>query len=265
MSGILSGAFAPAFVPPPQAAPRQSPDGVLSDREAVLREMQLPNVSGAGSIQEIPVYSTVRRWRGCDVYVDASQVSLAAGQFISVGIYAVARGVRQLVASGRSRGSSGRLASVRRAIAERFDVTVAFNGVTTGSDRVQVAVVAADEALPDPDPLEGRISLTNDGLLESAAASLTVQTPIPFELVALNAAANVGANLFLNVHGVTAPAGLAPVFSFGNIQALGDTLHVDSPILRAQRFSPITVAVSSSAAATVLAAAGAVVFNGWVR
>lgn len=111
---------------------------------------------------ELTLFTTSRRWRACDVYID--QPNTAPSSCFTVRVYAILPGgQRTLIASGR-------LATVgiplgpewivaARAVAARFEVTLTYaSGVGGGvsGERVGITVIASDQAVEAP-PLLGAI------------------------------------------------------------------------------------------------------------
>lgn len=257
-----------AYDPPKSAAtiaaPAPSPTGLLGDREAVLRSVVVP--PPAVLTASLPVYTTTRRWRGIDVYANLSGVTLSGNNIVSIGVFAIVGGVRQLVGTGRTRGASGRLVSVRHALAERFDVQLSVDDAASVQGQViQIGVMAADEALPNVDDTDGRIPALATGNLSVTANAIGLPTtPVfPYEIVSVNGISSV-AGRYLHVRDLDAAAANQLVMAFG-LPVLGESVFVDSNGLRSRRFSNPQLAVSTSPTTTVLAAPGDVALGMWVR
>lgn len=154
----------PASPPlPPMPPPEQ---GVAETYEASTVPVAFKATRGnaARVSQELVVYKTRRRWRACDVYVDASQLPLKTGALIRVIVYAVsAAGARTIVASGGVEQDGGNGAvqffpawvAAARAQAEFFEVTATYVDFADAPGTVlegtfNVTVVASDIADPPP-------------------------------------------------------------------------------------------------------------------
>lgn len=254
---------APA-APPPGALARK----VTADHESCLVDVPCPNSA------RVPVYTTTKRWKAIDVYLAQPTFALGAGATIRVHVYAVTEGVRTLVGTGCYRDvptvtddPSQWLVAVRQA-ADRYDVELSYNDLPTDGARIQLAVVASDEAQDSPLVLGAMAVGSTTNLISSVNATAILAPFDPLELVGLTAAATV-AQRYLHVHDRGSTAGVggtAPRLVFG-FPAVGDSIQAElTAAMRAKRFANgVCLAVSSTAGVTTLAAAGDVVYQGWVR
>ncbi len=264
--------YEPEYTPPVAPAPNV-PDGEIGvDSESTLVSVNLPDSS------TVPVYATQRRWRALDVYVDTVAATIGAIATLSVGVFAIVRGMRVLVASGRTRAGAGstnqrpmRICSVRSAVAERFEVVLEYDDIpASSSEEVSFAVIATDEALPDDDSSDGVVPLSviSNNLQTLATQSLSAQSSFRYQLVGLSATALV-ASRWLHVHDKLSgsPAGLAPVYSFG-LPSVGSTVFgTERTLFTCRRLfkAGVMIAVSSTGDVTTLGANGDVAFMGLVR
>ncbi len=172
---------------------------------------------------DLTVYTTSKRWRAIDVYVNQISPQPALSAF-SVFVYAILPGgMRTLVASGRLGHFSGAptatpllplwIASAR-AVASRYEVVLRYSSASGGGvngEQIGITVIAADEAVEAP-PFLGAIPLS---VVHTTALS-TTDLSLP-ELLAVSGSKGeaVASPRFIHVlEGSAAAAGRAPVFSF---------------------------------------------------
>lgn len=123
---------------------------------------------GVPRLVESSVYTTARRWRAIDVYASFGE-GRQPGAVLTVRVYAVMKGARVLVASGRIGPEStvdpitllvetkSRWVAGARASASFYEVTL-YGGPAasiTLTDQVQVSIVATDQAVELPNGLGG--------------------------------------------------------------------------------------------------------------
>lgn len=261
--------------PPPGGKPAPSP-AFAHDLESASAQAIVP-IS-----QEIPIYSTRRRWMACDVSVSLPQFLLAIGahpDFIQLNIYAVVQGIRSIVASGcvSNPTSSGvvRLAAAARAQAERWDVTLSHGAEPVSVGRAPspliVGVIGTDFATDVP-PTLGSIAATHAGLgaiippAVTTADFIILAPPGPgLQLTGLAASGDPADTKYLQVFdsAIAPVGGDVPVLSF----AVGETdneLSIESQFLQQWRFRRGISVAASSTAATYTATTG-LTFQAWFR
>lgn len=263
----------PEFLPtsPAPAAPLPSALArkVDADHESCLVDVPCPNST------RVPVYTTSKRWKAIDVYLAQPTFALGAGAVLRVHVYAVTEGVRTLVGTGCYRDvpivpsdPSQWLVAVRQA-ADRYDVELSYNDLPgSETDRVQLAVVASDEAQDSPLVLGAMAVGPTTNLISNVNAFAVLAPSDPLELVGLTAAAIVPQR-YLHVHDLgstAAVAGAAPRMVIG-FPSVGSSVDVEpSALMRAKRFSNgVCLAISTTPGETTLAGVGDVAFQGWVR
>lgn len=225
---------------------------------------------------EALAYVTKQPWRGLDVYLDTTATTFNSNtSFVSVGIYAVVRGIRTLVATGRFRalgpliGAPARVASVRLPMAERFEVTIAYDETPTATNiPVTVVAMASDEALPLPGDYDGVIPMHRTKQMQPGP-SLGMASILPLQLVGVHATATVAAR-WLQVHNVlfSTVSGRRPLLSFGLPVAGSTVFGTEREIFGGRQFfnaSQITLVASTFGGACGLADADDVQMQGWVR
>jgi hypothetical protein len=180
MPDFRRGAPAPDAAPPPPPLPAgdSETDGVVF-QPAVYSAW--PNV-----LQKL--FTTSRRWRAIDVYVDMSgdpAAPVPPQGILSIYVFAVTQvgqvAVRTLVATGRLAGPSlaqfgSTWVCAARCVSKQFEVcaTYSFGGAPVVAP-LKVVYVASDEAV-DPPPLLGAIPLAGGpaGLTYGMAATATL-------------------------------------------------------------------------------------------
>lgn len=297
---------APPYSPPiaplaPASAPQQIQG--LSDATADYESALQPTRFNPGVMDKaITVYTFTRRWRAVDVFINVDPgipigprpaiAAVPGDAAISVQVWAIDRGVRTLVATGRygamdqavaaaGLGAGSVAVSNKRLVAyrgpaEKFEVTAYANWSILAGFQVSVAVIGTDQAVPvDGDDDVGVISSSNDnsfGTLQPAdgsgisarvapdnAASAFVDTVgddnSPIELVWIYAATSVALRW---IQVFAAPAGVGPagrpVASFGPI-GLGLTQAIRMP--KGFRFHGTGFQLIWSSTATTHTATGA--------
>ncbi len=268
-----------AFHPEPSPEPARLDSGMRGPAPDADYEISETNVF-TPTFGEIFVARTQRAWSALDVYIDGSATTFnTTADFISVGIYAIARGVRTLVSTGRYRapgplvGEPMRVAFTRLPLAEGFEVTIGFDftGPAIANNPVRVVLIASNNAMPAGAGSEdsfGVMGMAFGNQLQSATF-ITISSGIPFQLVGLDATSTVALR-WLHVHKVlpAAIAGRAPELSFG-LPSIGSTVFgTEATLMGLRRLffnGIITLAVSTNGATTVLGAAGDVAYMGYVR
>lgn len=155
----------------------------LDDRREIIFKPQIDAVAA----KEIYLGSTSRTWKACDVYVNVPSGILSG--ILSIWIYAVAKGVRTLVASGHWVELGGgaqepRWIAAARAECEKFDVTYSISGqITVGVKPnlpFDVAIVASDRANEPPSWL-GAVGVPPGAAIPGAVPQIAWSgTPIGF-------------------------------------------------------------------------------------
>lgn len=203
------------------------------------------------------IAATTRPWRSLDVFVSVSAPSVAAAA-LSIFVYAVNKGVRALVASGRVpfqvlSGTVGAksinapkwVVAVRGVVAESFEVVAVYqqNGAFGQPvTRAQITVAASNTSGAPPSSV-GVVPmgplLNNTGL----ATSLGMQgvngySPPLLELVSLQAINGSAAARYLHLHdtasGLTPTNGFAPLMAWKMGASNGDGIAVDRIHYRAR-------------------------------
>lgn len=151
----VAPATPPLAAPPPTA----NASGGIGEKEIIVGPFKWEDfLSGSRRV----VCATSRSWRGIDCYLTPPASVMTAGDAIHVRVYAIAQGLRALVATGFYAASvinAGNVFDARpvrvcaaRAIAERFEVEVMFVGsgaVGTSTD-ASVIAIAHNEAIDVP-------------------------------------------------------------------------------------------------------------------
>lgn len=265
--------LAKAPPPPPVVA-----DGVGDGYESAMRTYPaeaIPIAPNAGTVP-LSVYQTKKRWRAIDVYVASDYQGAAATDFLTVAVYAIVRGVRTLVASGRMRPVLGlptasapgpkRVCAVR-VQSQVFEVVVQCSSAPNAAGQsVTIGVVATDEANGDEaeDEESGVISAS---IALSAAASIApsafTNRDFPYVPVALHAMTTAAAVRYLQFAALAAGATLA---SF-RLEAGGTLVVTDKTMLR--RLAVMTSGGSpvfrQSSTPFVNTPTADVVYNWWFR
>lgn len=243
----------------------------------------------AGSFQSAG--STSQLWHGIDVYVDLSSYFVTGGAvgnaFVTCAVYAISKGVRVLVGTGRSRAIGAlapvHIAAVRVPIAERFEVFVGCDSVTglltPGSGQPQpsinVVFIAASGA-PNyaDDSSVGVIPLINQAqilpIMTSAAVQAAVASALAsFNFVGLNAISTVATPRYVQLFdaAVQGPGAGAPPKAMWGLPAAGSTIYgSDTKLMHALgRMANPLIAISTTAALYTAAAAGDVVYQGFFK
>ncbi len=206
---------------------------VASDFEAATVQI------GITSNQEIPVYSTKKRWRAVDVYVTLPG-TFFQGPFISdlnpvvaIYVFAVVGSTRTLVGSGRltreDQGIAKHVVSVHHALAEHFDVVFSAvsigAGTIVGTRVVDVSILASDQAAtPRPNvgvvPMlkvsAGQVAPIGSVQILKEIPSLVAPTQGAVQIVGVYASNIVGAARFLHLfdQGAAVVNTQTPLFEF---------------------------------------------------
>ncbi|NBU17519.1 MAG: hypothetical protein EBS48_11035, partial [Actinobacteria bacterium] len=137
--------------------------GIAEGYETFTKEWlctDLPIVNAAGNAP-MTVYRTKKRWQAVDVYATTNFAPAGdpTNGFLTFGVYAIARGMRSLISTGRLRGGTLGVGAIRvcgaRVVADSFEVVVQRTNVVPADPagmRVTVSVIASDRADSiDPD------------------------------------------------------------------------------------------------------------------
>lgn len=277
---------APAAPPPPQ----QTDSGIASGYETFTKEYfcsDLPIVAAAGNAP-MTVYQTKARWKALDVYAltDFAPVGNPSQAFISFGIYAISRGLRSLVATGRIRGGSlglpGQRVASARVVCDRFEVVMQRTNITMAAPttmKVSVSIVASDSG--DSESIEDLAGLGagqpgDAGIIpvdvSGAPTLLTLATPkaitvvqgqLPLVPVALHAVNTAGAVRYIQL----SSSGGTTLASF-SIPA-GESLIITDPRLLRRylslQFATNTISFRQSSTPIVNTPSADVNFAAWVR
>jgi len=248
---ILPRGPASAYSPPSSgssASSPGSPPSVAIDRD--LESFAISRKFDSFSTSEQLFYSTARRWRACDVYLDAGG-TLSPAVVATVRVYAVfVGGIRSLISTGRyGHDATGIVASrwvaAARSVAARFEVTLEINwtgGPGSFSGDLSVAVCASDQAVEAP-PWVGVIVLGGTG---RALPALLPVLPDPELLwVAASSGPAVAAPRFLHVgsDAVLAPIVCLPIpmGGGGGLWPIGMRFRDPIRINASSTLSPTTV------------------------
>jgi hypothetical protein len=234
------GVYDPPIAAAPPAPPIALSQGMANGYEAATRTFSMNEIPRSDAGPGVaPVYSTSKQWRGIDVYITTDFFGATNLPFISVGIFAVTKGVRVLIATGRARLSTGPIRVVSaRFLCDTFDVVISRSGAaSSNAQTAQVSVVASDNCVENPsDPLhQGAITGVSDIIQNTqfTGPSTFTNSPLPFELDAIYAINASGAVRFYQVFDqATAPVlGDRPIYSFalpinGQLQVGAEYLHI---------------------------------------
>lgn len=260
--------------------------------EAAVNPLQFTALQVAGYVN---AYATQKQWRCLDVYLDLSQFQVQSPNvgigFVTCAIYAVTKGMRTLVATGRTRSlalpGAIRIASVRLAIAERLEVVVGsdYNAqqVTPTPNfpapSITVAVIATDNANAYADDESfGIIGMSNQTYNQFANGGMpmyaggpfnAILSTIPLACIGVDAVCTVASPRFLQLYPVNSPGavGTTPPAACWGLPAIGSTIFgTESKIFGALlRSTAWIAAISTSAVQYTAAATGDVVFQAWFR
>lgn len=287
----------PAYVAPQASNIEQPPppfavdQGLAEGYETFTKEWfcsDLPIVSAAGNAP-MAVYATKARWKAIDVYglTNFAPVGDPSQAFISIGIYAVARGLRTLVATGRMRGGTlglpGQRIASARCVCDRFEVVAQRTNIVMADPtgmKVSLSVIASDhgdsesgestEGLGSPTPGNGGVIPVD---VSGAPTLLTLATPkaitvnqgqLPLQPYAIHAVNTSAAVRYIQIAASAAGTTLA-TFSI----PAGESLIVTDPRLLRRflslQFLTNTIAFRQSSTPIVLTASADVNFAAWVR
>lgn len=165
MLPVAGGGYEP---PEAEASPARAADAAQEarqDQEFKATTIALPanGVGAPGTPQEVSVYKTIAPWCAVDVYITPNPPTggYSTAGCISVFIYAVTKGMRTLVASGRYAVGAGatplpfapRWVAGVRSVAASYEVTVhftQFGGAPVVVGAVDVSIAASNEAVDAP-------------------------------------------------------------------------------------------------------------------
>jgi hypothetical protein len=280
----------PVYDAPNVPLPDASPVSNVSDDAEVARIDAIPWPRS----KQVSVYTTQRRWRAIDVYVQTSEANPAAGiiggqsavsgNLLTVFVYAINRGMRTVIASGRRYIYDDANVppwplhiAAARALAERFEVVTHLRQAAAAGNlagTISVSVLASDEST-EPRANVGAFMANGaqalSGLVFGGAGSTLA--PAPFELLAISAVndAGAGAPRWVHVYDTTNVAndvtlnGSFPLFAYALPEegtSEGQPLIIDTSALPKFVYGPRVVASSTPGATT---AAGDVFLNAMVR
>lgn len=246
------------------ASGASSPNAVIpADGKSEMFLRQAP--VGAGLNALFPVYTTTKRWKGCDVWINVGDLVIPGPQVVhalTVALFAIVQGVRTLVATGRySREESvqglktKQMIRYRGGIAEKFEVQFGINVLTASpATIVQFAIMATDEALSVGEAeVEEAGTILIAGLANGFAQADTDVAPLELRgVVASSAVALVaGTPRWLHVHDLATggnPDTHAPLFSW-SLTSGGGTFFA-RPTVTHRFTSGIMAVISSTAAVT---------------
>jgi hypothetical protein len=271
----MRGIVRPANVyDPPKHAPSrpETGDALPVFRDATsLESAQYSQVLIPGVGVERSVFSSSGRWRGCDVFLTASTPVAGAEMILTVKVYAVTKGHRVLLTTGRyvAAGTGAKFTAsppdswvaAARAGAATFEVTitswVAAGAAPPAGSTYTISIVCTDQLVDPPDDVGTITSLPATSLALNDNATSTA-APSALELVAVRAACSAAGARFLHAHSSpvasNTPAGLAPAMTWPMGSAAGDGV-VESRIgFRVP--ANMQIAISSTVGATTLAGDG---------
>lgn len=275
-------------MPPP---PPALDSGLADGYETFTKEYfcsDLPIVAAAGNAP-MSVYATKSRWKAIDVYglTDFAPVGNPSQAFITIGIYAIARGLRSLVASGRIRGGTLGLPAQRiasaRCVCDRFEVVAQRTNIVMANPaamKVSLSVIASDHADTESGETTEGLGANqpgNGGIIpvdvSGAPTLLTLATPkaitvnqgqIPLQPYAIHAVNTSAALRYIQISDVGGGTTLA---SFAIPP--GESLIVTDPRLLRRfmslQFAGNTIAFRQSSTPIANTASADVNFAAWVR
>ena len=227
-------AFEPNVIAVAPPLPAIVADGVGDDYESALRTFEIREIPVSGLDGPLSVYATQKRWRAVDVYIATTAAGAGGTPYLEIGIFAIAKGVRSLVATGRMRGDAAgvfRRIAAARVVADRFEVVIQKTAaMATPLAPVQIAIVASDEANePDTDQLEGSIPAAPLGALTALAViGISAAPQIAVMPVAIHAVNEAAADRYIQfataLAGATRASWLVP--------SLGTLIFTDEEFLQ---------------------------------
>jgi hypothetical protein len=259
---------APPYDPPvpPLIAPQEAPrTGVAGDYEAYSVQLPWPRS------RETTFYTTTRRWRACDVYVELPTQLTAASFVLSVFVYAVSQwGQKTLVASGRINGITtdgngqswwepAKWIVAARSVAEKYEVT-AFVTQQSGAPNLagtpKLTVVASDE-MTEPPPTVGAIMLRATQGAGIRLSAVGLNAPPRLEVLGVQGVNDVAAARYLQLYdtsatsfGAITTAGFPPIAQWPMGAAIGGGISDYTFRYRSQ--SPALASVSPLGPALVI-------------
>jgi len=263
--------IAAAVKPPPIV-----PDGVGDGYESAVRTYLCTDIPDPTASPILSVYATKRRWRAIDVFVATDFVDASTFGALMVAIYAISRGVRTLVAQGRTRATLGHRVASARVQCDKFEVVIGRDTAPTAATQsATVTVIASDESEFSPldEPQVGAVTVAPDGaMLALQVLQITPFGPLFPELVALHAinplAAGAANDRWLMIFDLTAnppPNGTAPMYQFYLPAGGAGDILLEADTFRFRRFTNRLTITSSSTPGTLTLAAAAVRYGVWFR
>lgn len=255
----------PVEAPPPQATQVVTGD---AGKESEVAFRPGPLLTGG----LVSVYTTQRRWKGIDVYLDTGGLAIGGndGNNVVCALFAIAQGVRTLVATGRMSFAEGQagwrtkhMIAYRGGAAERFEVHFGSDFIPAPGT-MQLAIVATDEVVEvdgaDCDEVgtvlvDGTVLGGGNGASVVNAISSTLAGSIELRGVVAATVPGVAAATprFLHIHDAFAGTpvnGLRPLFSFGMTD--GGRFYTDPKFVTHRFVLAIKAVISTTAATTTL-------------
>lgn len=245
---VVLQAYNPPVIAQAPPLPLIVNDGVGDDYESAYREVKSVNVPGGTGGNVLSVYTTQRRWQAVDVYIATNHQAASVVSWISVAIYAITRGVRTLVATGRVRGGSANASTFIRTAsarvqADKFEIALSRTGTPQdpAAMNVQVAIVASDHA--DTNEAESVDGITPaNTTLTIASTGVASEVAIAFEPVVITAVNNSGAVRYIQL---ATAIGNPTLLTWA--LAIGEGLqYSDQTVLRRFRGSDLLIRESST-------------------
>jgi hypothetical protein len=223
---------------------------------------------------ETLVFSTQRRWRAIDVYVQIPTtfvgIQLSA---VRVKVWAITEAGRFLVASGFATSPANGTAltahiASARTLASRFDVTVSVLGAAAGSANLVLSYVASDQATTSPPnvgviPVWRLMRRTPERVFNPFTDVVQVQPELVKALVSNLHAANTLYWQVLDAVDVAAAAGSIPRFAV-TLRA-GETIALPPEMLAGFRTWTTGLVIGGSSTPDTFTASNDVQWMAWMR
>jgi hypothetical protein len=278
--------YDPPVVAGSPPAPMVVADGVGDGYESATRSMMITDIRSSALGGPTSVYATKKRWRAIDVYVETNYrpdtgVGLDPADFLRIGIFSIARGVRTFLAGGCVRSETAytfagvafigdpgpQRVAFARAQSDRFEVVVArgTRPVNPLRDIANISIVCSDEANDEilPGQFDGAVQPTFALLNGGAVATQGMAGHgMPIQMVALHAINTSGAVRYLQLlDGTVGPPPGTTQLSFA-IEA-GRSIMIGEDALRAYR--PMNISTAQSSTPIVTTASADVSYTFWAR